>query len=267
MDHIAAPPDTIEGRRTIVEVDGHPIHLLEGGAGRPLLFLHAAGGAEAWNPVLSALARRFRVIAPDHPGFDRTPEIESVEGVDDLAHLYSSLIDVLDLGDVAIVGMSFGGWIAAELALLDRQRVTQLVLINAIGLRLPGAPIADMFAMSPPQKGAALFHDSAIAEALFAGEPDIDTIMAFWRNERAFARYAWQPFCCDPKLSGRLHRIRARTLVLLGAEDKVVPRAHGARYAEAIPNATLEMMPAVGHANLMEKPEESVAAILRFLRD
>ena len=193
MTDVAASTLDRAGERRIIEVEGHPIHCLEGGAGRPLLFLHAAGGGDAWTEIHAALATRFRVIAPDHPGFSRTPEIPAVEDVEDIAYLYSSLLDVLGLEDVALVGMSFGGWIAAELALLERQRVTQLVLVNAIGLRIPDAPVADMFAMSPEQKGAALFHDPAVARALFGGEPDIDTIMEFWRNERAFARYAWEP--------------------------------------------------------------------------
>jgi pimeloyl-ACP methyl ester carboxylesterase len=249
----------------VLDVQGCAVHFSEGGKGEPLLVLHPAGGVAPWLPYHAALARHFRVIAPDHPGFGRTPEAKEVEGVDDVAFLYSGLLDLLEIERVAVLGISLGGWIAAELAVLERRRVDQLVLVNAIGLRVEGAPIADLFAMSPPQKAAALFHDQAVARAIFSGDFDIEMIMQFYRNERAFAHLAWQPFCCNPKLRRRLPRITARTLVLLGAEDRVVPKAHGEVYANAIPNAQIELVPDAGHALLFEKMDAGVAAIERFL--
>jgi pimeloyl-ACP methyl ester carboxylesterase len=112
---------------------------------------------------------------------------------------------------------------------------------------------------------AALFHDRTIAARLFPAEPDIDTIMAFYRDEMAFAKFAWSPFCCNPKLERRLHRITVPTLILWGEHDAVVPRQHAERYAARIPQAQLQIVPDAGHAVLMERPEEAIRAIEQFV--
>lgn len=248
----------------MVQVGAVPLHITEGGEGDPLLVLHPAGGAGRWLPYHAALAQHHRVIAPDHPGFGRTPTSHQIERVDDIAFLYSALLDQLGLETVSVLGLSLGGWIAAELAVLDPHRIGRLVLVNAIGLRIPAHPITDLFAMSPPQKIASVFADPRAAAELFGGEPDLDGIMAFYRDDTAFARYAWQPFCCNPKLPGRLWRITASTLVLLGGQDRVVPRAHGELYARQIANSRLQEIPAAGHALLLESLDQGIAAIEQF---
>jgi pimeloyl-ACP methyl ester carboxylesterase len=254
-------------KESTLRVGDVALSVLEGGTGQPLLVLHAAGGAGLWLPYHELLAQRYRVIAPDSPSFGRSAESEVVDGVDDLAFLYADLLEQLELDDLIVVGSSFGGWVAAELAVLaSSEFISKLVLIDPIGLRIPDAPIGDLFAMNPAQKMAALFHDPAVAAAMFPAQPDVEVIMAFYRDEMAFARYAWSPFCCNPKLVRRLHRISAPTLVLWGEHDRLVPRQHGERYAERIPNARLEIIAGSGHAVMMEKPKEAIDAIERFLR-
>jgi len=249
----------------VVNVNGTPISLLRAGSGPPLVVLHAAGGAGTWLPYQQKLAEHFTVIAPDAPGFGRSPEDERIEGVDDLAFLYLELIEQLGLRDPMLLGASFGGWVAAEVALLGRELISRLVLVDPIGLRIPEQPIGDLFAMDPPRKMAALFHDPAAAARIFPNQPDLDTIVSFYRDETAFARYAWSPFCCNPKLPRRLHRILAPTLVLWGENDRLVPRAHGERYVDLIPDARLEIIANAGHAVMLETPDAAVAAIRRFL--
>jgi pimeloyl-ACP methyl ester carboxylesterase len=252
-------------RENNLRVGETTLNVLEGGSGKPLLILHAAGGTGMWMPHHELLAGSFRVVAPDSPGFGRSPDHDGVTGVDDLAFLYADLIETLQLERPIVVGSSFGGWVAAELALLMSRSISHLVLVDAIGLRLPAAPIADLFAMSPPEKMAALFHDPAAAARMLPAQPDIETIMGFYRDEMAFAKYAWSPFCCNPKLERRLHRISAPTLVLWGAHDAVVPRQHGERYAARIPQAQLQILADAGHAVLMERPAEAVAVIKQFV--
>lgn len=249
----------------MVEVRGAQLHLFEGGEGSPVLLLHPAGGAGSWMPYHALLARSHRVIAPDHPGFGQSPIIDSVGTPEDIAYLYSALLDELGIDKATVIGFSFGGWIAAELAVLDPHRVERLILVDAIGLRIAGEPIADQFAMSPEQKIAFLFHDPSVAADLFPSEMTIDDIMRFYHDDAAFARYAWSPFCNNPKLAGRLYRIAAPTLVLWGEHDRLVPRAHGELYSREIPNARFEILPGVGHAALLEQPEAGVGAIERFL--
>lgn len=248
-----------------IQVRNEHIHMLEGGDGEPLLLLHPAGGAGVWRAYHALLARSHRVIAPDHPGFGRSPLSEGIDSVTDIAFLYADLLDALNIKRATVVGMSFGGWIAAELAVLDPHRIERLVLINAIGLRIAGAPIADLFAMSPQEKIAALFHDPSVAADLFPSQPTLDDLMDFYRSDTAFARYAWEPFCCNPKLADRLYRITAPTLVLQAEQDRLVPAAHADMLSERIPDARLQRLPDIGHAALLERPEITVGAIQHFL--
>jgi len=245
-------------------VGGDEIHLLRGGDGSPLLFLHPAGGAGAWLPFHAELAGSFGVYAPEHPGFGASGDFPDLDDVHDLAFHYIDVLDSIGLDRAVVVGASFGGWIAAELAAYAPSRVERLVLIDPIGLYVPGQPIGDLFAMTPPQKLAALFADPGAAASFFPAEPDIDFLMAIFRNETAFARFAWHPFCHDPKLPRLLPRITAPTLVLWGEQDRLVPAAHGERYAELIPDARLQFLPGAGHAAHMERPRETAAAIQDF---
>lgn len=240
------------------------IHLLEGGKGPPLLVLHAAGGAGIWQPAHERLAQHFRVFAPDHPGFGQSPVIDCIDAVSDLAFHYVDVLDRLELDKVHVVGSSFGGWVAAELAVLAPERVAQLVLVDPIGLRVAGHPVGDLFAMGPQEKMANLFYDQAIPARMFPSEPDIGFILRMYRDEAAFARYAWSPFCANPKLPRRLFRISAPTLILWGEHDRVVPVAHGERYAELISHATLEVIPQAAHAVMMERPDVVTDRICAF---
>lgn len=247
-----------------VSLGAERVSVLSGGEGPPLLFLHGAGGSGLWLPVHALLAEHFAVTAPDHPGFGGSDEFPAVEDVHDLAFHYADLLAELGLEQASVVGTSFGGWIAAELAAYRPALVDRLVLVDPIGLYVDGAPIADMFMMSPAQKMAGLFHDPSVAAGLFPAEPDLDVILAMARDEAAFARFAWEPFCHDPRLPRLLPRITAPTLVAWAEHDALVPRAHAERYAELIPQARLDVLPGCGHAAALERPDELAARIVSF---
>jgi pimeloyl-ACP methyl ester carboxylesterase len=212
------------------------------------------------------LANSFEVYAPEHPGFAQSGDFPEIEDVHDLAFHYVDVIDALGLDRPCVVGSSFGGWIAAELAAYAPERVRRLVLVDPIGLYVSGHPIGDLFAMTPEQKLGALFADPASAAAFFPAEPTIDFLMTVFRDETAFARFAWEPFCHDPKLPRLLRYVTAETLVLWAEQDKLVDREHCERYAELIPNARLEVIPGSGHATHIERPQEAAVAITQFLR-
>ena len=241
---------------------GGEISLLRGGDGPPLLFLHGGGGASAWSPLHEALSRRFDVIAPDHPRMGRSDDFEAFGAVDDLVLHYDDLLDELGIPSATVVGASFGAWLAAELAVLAPARVEQLVLMAPIGLRLPDHPVTDIFLMHPEQRVAAAFHDPSRAPEM---NGDIDAFVAAYRDMSAIAHYAWKPFMSNPKLEGRLRRVRARTLVVAAAEDRIVPRAHPERYAERIAGARLEVVEDVGHALDVERPEAVADVVVSFL--
>jgi pimeloyl-ACP methyl ester carboxylesterase len=248
-----------------LDFPGGQVHLLRGGIGPPVLFLHAAGGAGQWLEFHELLATRFEVFAPDHPGFGGSDQLPEVEDMGDLVYHYLDVIERLELERPHIVGASFGGWIAAELAVAAPHLIGSLVLLSAAGLRLPDHPVADLFLMTPEQLGHALFNDPAKAAAMFPAEPEVDTILAAYRDMGALARYAWVPFMCNPKLERRLHRVTAPTRVVWPADDRLIPLAHGERYAELIPTAELTVVEDCGHAMYFERPEEFAAATTEFL--
>src|SRR5262249_32696659 len=137
-------------------LEGKNIQLFEGGSGSPLLYLHGAG-TFWWMPVHDLLARSFQVYLPVHPGFGNSQGGEEVETIEDVVFHYIALLDLLGIAKVAIVGLSLGGWIAAELALRRPDRIERLVLVDAAGLRVEGAPTAEFFMATPPQLRSLLF--------------------------------------------------------------------------------------------------------------
>jgi pimeloyl-ACP methyl ester carboxylesterase len=250
---------------TPLDFDGATIQLRRAGRGEPLLFLHPSGGAGRWRPYHELLSDSFDVVAPDCPGFGGSDALEGIEGVDDLVYFLLDLLDRLELERPHVVGASFGGWLAAELAVHSPHRVRRLVLVDAIGLDLPDHPYADLFAMTRAETIGAIYHDRAIGERVFPIDADLEVLVQDYKDKTAFAAVAWSPFMCDPKLARRLRRITAPTLVLWGAEDLVVPLEHGRRYAELILDATLTILDDTGHALLTEQTGPAVEAIAEFL--
>jgi pimeloyl-ACP methyl ester carboxylesterase len=248
--------DTREITEEYLEFPNGRVHLLRGGVGEPVLFLHAAGGAGQWLEFHELLARRFEVFAPDHPGFGGSDEFPDVEAMDDLVYHYLDVIDRLGLDRPHVVGASFGGWIAAELAVAAPHAIGSLVLLSPAGLRLPDHPVTDIFFLTPPQLADTLHHDPAKAAAFLPPEPDLDMVLAAYRDATALARFAWTPFMCNPKLERRLRRITAHTLVVWPDDDKLIPIEHGHRYAERIPGARFAVVPDCGHAMYFERPAE-----------
>lgn len=256
-----------------LELDGGRVHLLRGGPGEgstaePVLFLHAAGGAGVWHPFHGLLAARgFEVIAPDHPGFGKSDEFPALDGIDDLVFHYLDVLDALRLERPHVVGASFGGWIAAELAVYAPHRIGSLTLLSAAGLRLPEHPVTDLFLLPPAKLAGTLFHDPPAAPLTPSPDapPDLDAVIAAYREATALARFSWAPFLNDPKLERRLRRITAPTLVVAPSDDRVIPAEHAQRYAERIPDATYTEVAECGHAMYFERPAEFATLVAAFL--
>src|SRR5512139_1998882 len=132
-------------RSVMVPVAGVPTHVLRGGRGAPLLVLPPQFAADRWFPYHDALAGRFQIFAPDHPGCGKSQRPEWLSDVSDLVLHYVGLLDALGLDRVAAIGTSFGGWIAAELAAAYPERIDRLVLVGAAGLRAEGVERFDLF--------------------------------------------------------------------------------------------------------------------------
>ena len=250
-----------------LSINGIALECAEKGRGRPLLFLHPGIGLDPHAPVLDRLAERARVIAPSHPGFGGSEQPRSFTTVDDLAYFYLDLLDERDLTDVILVGVSLGAWIAAEMAVKSTARMSHLVLANAVGIK-PGdretRDIADIFAVTEPELNDLAYSDpkSAARDYKAMAEAELRLIA---RNREATARYAWSPYMHNPKLKTRLHRIRIPTLLLWGADDRMVPESYGQAYCLSIPGARFETIARAGHFPHLEKPEEFARKVFAFV--
>src|SRR3954469_25848152 len=142
------------------------ITLMRGGAGRPLLFLHGAGGGGTWLPFMTDLAARHDVIVPEHPGFGQSDTPDWLDTVPDLASFYLDVLDQLDLKNVDLVGHSLGGWIAAELAARNTNRLASLTLVAAAGIHVSGVAQVDSFLRTDEQRVRDFFHDPKRADEM-----------------------------------------------------------------------------------------------------
>ena len=252
-------------RSEFLSVAGVRTHLLRGGRGTPLLVLHPEYAANRWFPYHDALSARFQVLAPDHPGFGQSERPDWLEGIDDVVLHYVDLLDTLGLQHVAVIGSSLGGWIAAELAVAQPQRIQRLVLVGAAGLRVEGVPRFDVFLHPIEETLQHLFHDPTRAAQLLPTEFGADVIARAYGEATTLARLSWNPYLYNPKLQRRLRRVTAPTLVVWGANDTYLPPAYGAAYAQAIAGATLQTIEHCGHLVPFEQTEQLVQCAVRFL--
>jgi pimeloyl-ACP methyl ester carboxylesterase len=241
------------------------IKLMRGGSGTPLLVLHGASGAGAWLPYMASLAERFDVIVPEHPGYGDSDTPSWLDNIHDLAYFYLDFLDALDLRRVHLVGISLGGWIAAELAVRDTTRLASLTLVDAAGIHVPGVPQVDTFLASEEQRIRDFFHDPARADEMIARvlRPELEDVAM--KNRIATAKLAWQPRSYDPHLHKWLHRIDVPTLLVWGANDRLFPRDYAFAWQKLIPGAKAVILPECGHVPHLERPTEMVAEIAAFI--
>lgn len=246
------------------------LEMLERGQGRPILLLHGEDGIDPQAPFLNLLANSGHVLAPSHPAFGHSPEVDWIDTVDDLSYLYLDFLAMQNLKDVIVIGCSLGGWIAAEMAVKSTERIAKMILVAPVGIKVGDREtrdIPDIFALSPSEVARLKYHDPAFASVDFTKLSD-EQLTALARNREATVLYAWEPYFHNPKLRRRLRRIDIPTLLLWGANDQfVTPGYYGAAYREAIPGAQLETIDRSGHLPHVEQPQALVEKIRMFLRE
>jgi pimeloyl-ACP methyl ester carboxylesterase len=232
----------------------------EQGAGRPFLLLHGGGGpgTVAGFSALLAGSRPARVIVPTHPGFGGTPRPEALTTVAGLAELYVALLDQLGLDDVTVVGNSIGGWIAAEMALLASPRVSGIIVVNGVGIQVPGHPIADFFALTMDQVTQLSYHDPERFRIDPATLPP--AAQAGMAGNRATLLVYSGTAMSDPTLAGRLAAVEAPTRVLWGDSDQIVDPDYGRAFAAAM-SAPFHLLTDTGHMPQLETPDQLLQAI------
>lgn len=247
-------------------VNGARIELIDRGHGRPILFLHPHIGLDPAAPVLAMLAQGGRLIAPSHPGFGHSERPAGITTVDDLAYFYLDMMDELDLRETVVIGISLGAWIATAIAVKSTARMARLVLGNPVGIKVSDREtrdILDIFAMVEGEFLEKAFADPAVGRRDYRAMTD-DEVTVAARNREAAALYTWSPYMHDPKLKGRLHRIRIPALVLWGTADRLVGETYGRAFAAAVPGAKFVTIANAGHFPHIEQPNSFAANALAF---
>jgi pimeloyl-ACP methyl ester carboxylesterase len=256
-------------RQELLAID-HRVELVRGGEGKPLVFLHSLLGETRWLPFHQKLAESFDVVAPAHPGFGATEGLETIDGVEDVVFHYLDVLDGLGLDRVHIVGVSLGGWIAAELAVRHPERVSRLVLADAFGLELEAHPVPDVAAAlaDPPALRRLLFADPTgpMADVTVPVKEDPEARAASaLRTAEILQRYAGGDRLVDAKLGRRLRRATCPTLVVWGERDPLLSLAYAEAYRDGLPSAELEVLPECGHLPHFEQERRFVDAVRAFL--
>jgi len=258
----------MQKRQVSVRNGAFSIEVWEAGAGDPVLYLHGEGRA-TWTPFLDALAEQCHVIAPLHPGYGESTGTDQLGDVPDLVYYYLDFLDALGLRNLPLVGHGLGGMFAAELAAVQPDRFSALVLVAPMGLWLQDDPVQDFFAMTPAVLSAALYHDPASAVAVAAAEtPTEGDAMIAYHVERAksmatAAKYLWP--IPNRGLAKRLHRIAAPTLIVWGESDKIASPGYAEAFRQRIAGAEVALIPEAGHLPNEEQPARLAEAVLPFL--
>ena len=250
---------------TTVSLRGVNVPLVRRGSGPAVLVFHGGEGPVDHLPFAERLSANFEMLHPTHPGFDGSPIPEHFDNLQDLIFLYLDLIDSLELRDAILMGFSMGGWLAAEIAVMNTSQFSKLVLVGSVGIK-PGGPfdrdIADVFALSADELLKAAWHDRSKAPDLVdMEESELQMVAA---NKVAHGLYTWEPYMHNPKLRHRLHRIDIPTLLIWGENDGIVTTQYGASLRDLIPGARMSVIPEAGHHPHIEQPGEFVQRFLEF---
>lgn len=249
---------------TVEGIGDVKVTVTDRGTGHPFLLLHGGGGPATVTPWADRLAgaEHAHVIVPAHPGFNGTPRPDGLDSPHRLAAVYVQLLEALDLRDVAVVGNSMGGWVAAEMAVLGSDRVSSYILVDAIGIEVAGHPVPGLSGLTPAELTQRSYYDPAtFAVDPTALPPQVQAAMA--GNRAMLARYAGNDMT-DPTLNSRLGAVSTPTLVVWGEADRIGDPDFGRAYAAAIPGARFLLLEHTGHMPQIETPDALTDVVWSF---
>ena len=255
-------------KEEMVDVGGTKVHTMKGGSGEPLLLLHGAGGNNGWLKSIDALAEKYTIYYPSHPGYGKSERPEWLETIPDMAAFYTWYLETLGLEGIRAVGFSMGGWIASEIAATCGHSFSKLMLVGAVGIKPNVAEIADLFIISPAQVLELMFHDPNQApeyQDIYQKELTPEEAMTAETNREMAVRLCWKPYMHDPRLANLLARVNIPTRMVWGKNDQIVPLECGELYNEAIKGSDLVVIENCGHSPQVEKPAEFIKIALDFL--
>lgn len=255
-------PSQIDER--IAEVGPIQARVLIAGTGDPVLFLHGVGGL-LWDPFLESLAAGHTLYAVEHPGGGESDALTHLPGIWELVLFYDELLDALGLDTVQVVGHSFGGMVAAELAANSPKRVSKLVLIAPIGFWRDDAPIPDIAGIPPETLPSLVLADptSPIAATLTPPADDPQALFEAAMRMASILHFIWP--LPDKGLSRRVHRVTAPTLLIWGAQDRLVDPVYAEEFTSRLRDSRLETVQDAGHLPQVEQTAAVRDHVLAFL--
>jgi pimeloyl-ACP methyl ester carboxylesterase len=258
---------TAEFAERTVEVIGAPVTLLEVGEGPPLVVFHEELGHPGFLAWHEAMARTHKLVIPVQPGF-RTPRLPWMRGVRDLAVFYGFLLRQEGLAGAPAIGFSFGGWVAAEMAVQDPALFGALALVAPFGVKPAEGFIFDMFPITPLDylRTTVADPDGVPEFGKLYGKPSPKQVED-WEDARTeIARVAWQPYMHDLSLPDLLRGLNGlRTLLLWGEADAIIPLSALDVWRRRIPDCRTKTFPGVGHRPEVEATDAFLAEFNAFL--
>ncbi len=258
----------------MMRVGPFELETLRIGTGSPILLIHGINPIHPDSAFLTKLAAHGEIIAPSHPGFGASPLPPDFDTMYDLVNLYLAILDAIPSDDVTVIGFSFGGWIAAELAVTNPAKLGRLILVDPVGIKLGGREdrdIAHFFNTDPGELNQRSWHDPSRRPSGIYGlgwqstisdkmtDPEMITLA---RNWDSLCLYAWRPHMFNPQLRHWLHRIGAPAKLIWGESDRIVTPDYGRAYANLIPGATFTLIKNAGHHPELEQPDAFVTAVV-----
>jgi pimeloyl-ACP methyl ester carboxylesterase len=241
------------------------------GSGPPLVYLHGPWGLAPDRAFVARLAGANTVYAPKHPGTSEgNPDaVHALDGWHDLVVYYGELLDKLELGAPALVGHSFGGLVAAEIAAAAPKSVGRMALIDPVGLWRDDQPVKNWMVLNDKERKPSLFADpeGEAARRFFSVPSDpagrVDVLAKFIWAQACTGKFVWP--VADRGLKNRAHRITAPTLIIWGKADRIISPAYAKEFATRIAGARIELVDNAGHLPHLEQPESVAKAVRGFL--
>lgn len=254
----------MDNQITFPVINDTRIRMFRGGKGEAVVFLHGGAGLSVWTPFYQKVSESYDLYVTEHPGFGQSDNPEWLNSVADLALFYLDFIDSLDVEKVHLIGNSFGGWVAAELAARDCSRLKSLTLIGPSGLA-PKEGAADIFRWSHEENTRNLFHNQAIADRALGTAPTVEQLAVQLKNQTTVVRLGAANRLVNPDLSRWLHRINVPTHILWGEHDKLAPASTAEVWKSYIPKAAVTVVADAGHLPHAEKADVVGPAVVEFL--
>ena len=252
------------GREIEAQVVGLNLRAWEGGTGTPLVVVHHDIGNTGWTAFYDTLAGTLRVLVPELPGYGKSDRPAWARHPRDLAMILGLWLDKLDVDDAVLVGLGFGGWIAAEMAVMNQRRLRRLVLVGAMGIKPSEGEILDQMMVDLHDYVEAGCAGRESFVRLFGEEASREQRLVWDYAREMTARLAWKPYMFSHQLSHLIGGVETPTLVVWGRQNRVVPLVCGEAYARAMPNARLEIVEDTGLWVDLEQPDRLAEMIAAF---